>query len=66
MRSLCLLENGQLLIGAGNGTLDLVEEKSGDVIVGKHLSRSEAEAPGFKLPSLPMLRVVRPYVHKVA
>lgn len=61
MRSLYLLDNGQLLIGAGNGILELVEEKVESDQMRKHGGmKSEVETPGFKLPSLPMLRVVRP------
>lgn len=60
MRSLYLLDNGQLLIGAGNGILELVEEKAQSGQMRKEGSmKSEMETPGFKLPSLPMLRVVR-------
>lgn len=52
VRSLYLLKSCKLLVGAGNGVIDLVEETKL-----KHLQ--EQEVGGFRLPSLPLLKVIK-------
>lgn len=53
VRSLILFKNGKLLVGAGDGTVDLVDEMKSSRVV------QEPATGGFKLPSHPLLRVLK-------
>lgn len=50
VKSIRILKKAIMLIGAGDGTIDLVEEKKVQV--------PEAPSIAFKLPSIPSLKVV--------
>lgn len=52
MRSLLLLRNGHILIGAGDGTVDLVTEYT-------KKGRGGPDDVGLKVPSQPVLHAVR-------
>lgn len=55
VRSLKILHNGTILIGAGDGTLDLVKEK-------KYTLTEEEKLCLIKIPSTPELLVVCVYI----
>ncbi|XP_018331120.1 cilia- and flagella-associated protein 52 [Agrilus planipennis] len=52
VRSIILLLSGKLLIGAGDGSVDLVEEKQKDC-------KEKEVSVAFKLPSSPVLRILK-------